>query len=477
VGEQIKQLHFTSAQTSEFSRRLRKETDLLREWVVEDYFDDKWYQGGFELECCIVDENLDPAPQNRWLLDKLKRVQVCEELARFDIEFNTNPRCLEKGATSAFHVDISTLWCDAVARARPLGLQLVMIGILPTLTARSLSPRYISEVARYYALNDQLLRHRQGRPMHLDILGNEHLSIEQYDVMLEAAGTSFQIHMQVPPKLAHLYYNASLLASAPMVALGANSPYFLGKDLWDETRIPIFEQSVESGGFAGASRGPVRRCSFGSGFLRQSITECFDENVAHFPPLLPVLSDDPLESLKHLRLHNGTIWRWIRPIIGFDAFGRSHIRIEQRILPSGPTLTDSIANAAFYFGLCHAIVKEGRAEKPEISFSQAKDNFYKSARASFNARCLWLDGKAYEVDRLIAEILIPKAREGLYALKLDGVEIDRWLGIIEQRVAVKQNGSVWQRKYCHKYGVDLRRMLGAYKDHQMTDTPVHLWEV
>jgi hypothetical protein len=56
-------------------------------------------------------------------------------------------------------------------------------------------------------------------------------------------------------------------------------------------------------------------------YARESILECFEANRTRYPVLLPAVMDEPPESLAHLRLHNGTIWRWNRPLIGFDEQG------------------------------------------------------------------------------------------------------------------------------------------------------------
>jgi hypothetical protein len=208
-------------------------------------------------------------------------------------------------------------------------------------------------------------------------VGREHLKLDHHDVMLESATTSFQIHIQLPLDIAHHFYNASIIASASMVALCANAPFLFGKDLWDESRIPLFEQSIETGGYDGAAHGPIKRVSFGTDYARHSIIECFIENLDHFPVLLPVDSDSPNEAFEHLRLHNGTIWRWNRPLVGFDEDGTPHIRVEHRAPAAGPTTIDSMANAAFYYGvsksLCDEIIEKGLS----FPFSQAKIIFIK----------------------------------------------------------------------------------------------------
>ncbi|MCB1819824.1 MAG: hypothetical protein KDI77_18060, partial [Gammaproteobacteria bacterium] len=205
----------------------------------------------------------------------------------------------------------------------------------------------ISPLNRYYALNREVLRQRRGLPLRVDIEGRDHLVSEHCDVMLEAATTSFQIHLKAPAQFSRAYYNASIAASAPVLAAAGNAPFLFGKALWEETRIPLFEQAV-------VAPGPPR-VSMGSGYATHSLYEVFEENLRVYEPLLPMAFDAAAKEFRHLRLHNGVIWRWNRPLVGFDADGAPHLRIEHRALPAGPTFVDMIANAAFYLGLAHAL--------------------------------------------------------------------------------------------------------------------------
>jgi gamma-glutamyl:cysteine ligase YbdK (ATP-grasp superfamily) len=473
VGQEIGATRFSERDFQRYGERLREETALLREWLERQRFPYRQPVGGFEIEACLVDRELRPAPYNSDFLAALDSPLAVPELARFNVEFNNQPRVLSGRALSDFHAELTALWRRAASCAGELELQPVMIGILPTLRQRDLGTRHMSDMKRYRALNSRLIKLRHGRPLRLDIAGREHLRCEHHDVMLEAAATSFQIHFQVPAQQAHLYYNASIIASAPLVAVSANSPLLFGMDLWDETRIPVFEESVELGGIDGAARGPLRRVGFGSGYARRSIFECFEENLEHFPILLPIHIDEPAERLPHLRLHNGTIWRWNRPLIGFDDDGEPHVRIEQRVVPAGPTLSDSIANAAFFYGLCTALVEETDVEQPALEFSQAKDNFYNAAHHSLDARLHWASEQRHAAADLIARTLLPMAQRGLAHLGLE--DAGQWLDVIAQRTASRQHGAAWQRRYLRDHGHDLQRLTAAYLEHQNSDLPVHAW--
>jgi hypothetical protein len=334
----------------------------------------------------------------------------------------------------------------------------------------------LSSMNRYVALNHEILRLRGGRPLQLDIHGKDILRAEHNDVMLESATTSFQIHLQVPPELAVRAYNASIIASAPLVAVSANSPYLFGKDLWAETRIPLFEQAVEVGGYEEESHGPMRRVTFGSGYARQSIMECFTENLEHYPVLLPTTFDTPADEMEHLRLHNGTLWRWNRPLLGFEN-GEPNLRIEQRVVPAGPTIVDSFANAAFYYGLTHALCEMESAPEDIMDFAQARDNFYACAQQGLDAHIIWLDGEKHPAKSLLRNVLLPLAKEGLTDLGIYNKDISKYLSIISGRVRTGRNGANWQRSFVAKYGNDMKALLTAYMSRQHSGKPVHEWDL
>jgi len=334
----------------------------------------------------------------------------------------------------------------------------------------------MSDMNRYRVLNEQILKAR-GKPINLDIVGQEHLKFDHYDVMLESATTSLQLHTQVPLADAHHFYNASIMASAAMVASCANAPYLFGKNLWHESRIPLFEQAIETGGYGGASHGPLKRVSFGSDYARCSIMECFQENLQHFPVLLPELFTDPTEKFEHLRLHNGTIWRWNRPLIGFDEDGTPHIRIEHRTPSAGPTIVDSIANAAFYYGLSKNLCDELDDHDQPLAFTQAKDNFYQAARFGLDSNIIWLDGHKQNLQKLILTELIPRAKKGLQSFNILLDDIDHYLGIIEHRIITKQTGSQWQRQFMQQTHANMQSMTRAYLEHQYSEIPVSQWNI
>lgn len=475
MGQEIEASRFTAADFHAYANRLREETALLEEWFNSSVFSARDRMGGFELEAWLIDRNACPAPVNREFLKLLDNPMVVPELARFNVELNDHPQHLSGSALGRFEASLGATWRQCKRVAAELDARLLMIGILPTVRESELSPANMSDLKRYRALNEQVLRLREGQPLELEINGRQHLRTAHRSVMLEAATTSFQLHFKVQQRLAVRAYNASIIASAPMVAATSNSPYLFGYDLWDETRIPLFEQSVAVGGLAGASHGPMRRVTFGSGYARNSILECFIENEQHYPILLPMTFQEGLEQMAHVRLHNGTIWRWNRPLIGFDYDGLPHLRIEHRVVPAGPTIVDAIANAALFFGLMQALMARAEPAEERLPFAAARDNFYLAAHHGLEAHVTWVDGRRGTVRALLIDNLLPLARRGLGMLEIDQPDIDRYLGIIEARLNAGQTGTAWQRGYVARHGDDMAAMTEAYRQHQDSGLPVHEW--
>jgi gamma-glutamyl:cysteine ligase YbdK (ATP-grasp superfamily) len=475
MGQEIAVVSFTHKDFERFDAHLREETARLQQRF--DHADMSCEQrfAGLELESWLVDKTMQPAPINDAFLKRLNDPLANPELAKFNVEFNTHPRPLHKSALSELHRQLQNVWSNASQQAQQLGCELVMTGILPTLSQDALNPLNMSDMNRYRALNEQILAAR-GEPVKLDINGHDHLQLTHHDVMLESAATSLQLHTQIPFNIAHHYYNASIIASAAMVGISANSPFLFGHDLWHETRIPLFEQAIEAGGFDGAAHGPIKRVSFGSGYARHCILECFEENLEHYPILLPVDLGHASDALSHLRLHNGTIWRWNRPLIGFTD-GIPHIRIEHRTPAAGPTITDMLANAAFYYGLSQALCDDIISTGLPLSFSDARDNFYKAARQGLQAHVLDFAGEHERLDRFIAMHCLPLARQGLDKLGIDSRDSDYYLGIIEQRVQSQQTGSDWQRAYIAKHGKDFSKLTRQYLFHQQQGKVVSQWPI
>ena len=477
MGDEISHSDFQAAEFEKFEDLLKTETDELGRWFQEDAFSTHTPVCGLELEAWLIDDKAQPTPKNPALMKALNDPLVVPELAKFNLELNVHPLSLDGTALSDLHSRLLATWKRCQKEAQKLDTRLLMTGILPSVRQQDLNLDNMSEMVRYRALNEQVLRLRDDQPLQVDIHGYEHLNILHEDVMLESAATSFQLHLKVSMKQAVRYYNAAQILSAPLVAAATNSPYLFGKELWSETRIPLFEQSVEIGGFAGASRGPVRRVNFGTGYAKQSLFECFIENQQHFPVLLPIEYKSPLSDLSHLRLHNGTIWRWNRPLIGFDNDGTPHLRIEHRVLPAGPTVVDAIANAAFFYGLVEALASREVPPERQIEFAIARDNFYAAAHDGLDAQVTWLEGRKLPMQTLLLNELIPQAHFGLDKLGIDPQDRDFYLGVIKDRVSNACTGSSWQRAYVARHGGDMCKLTEAYYQRQQTEQPVHEWDI
>lgn len=475
MGQEIAGAHFVDRDFKRFRQHLKDETARLEYLLSDSAQTSDTRYAGLELEAWLTDKAMQPAAINDAFLKLLNDPLANPELAKFNIEFNTDPVPLTDTALSALHQQLQNAWSNASQQAQMLGGELLMIGILPTLEQYDLNVLNMSDMNRYRALNEQILAAR-GKPVRLDISGEEHLKVTHHDVMLESAATSLQLHTQVPLNVAHHFYNASLMASAAVVAVSANSPFLFGHSLWQETRIPLFEQAIEAGGFEGAAHGPVKRVSFGSDYAKHSIFECFEENLAHFPVLLPVELGEASDRLEYLRLHNGTIWRWNRPLIGFSE-GKPHVRIEHRTPAAGPTIMDMLANAAFYFGLSHAICDRIIERGLELSFSDARDNFYKAARYGLDTHIVDFNGQHQRLQKYILDECLPLAAQGLDKLGIKTAETKKYLSIIENRVIQHQTGSDWQRAFIAKHGRDFHSMTRHYLFHQQQGKVVSEWPI
>ena len=474
MGQEINQVEFTDAHFQEFSRRLRRETDELEGWLGEKRLDQDDHVFGFEIEAWLVDHNYYPAPHNEEYLARLAHPLVVPELSRFNVELNSTPRVIQANAFSRAAEELTDIWYHCQRVCHDMGDALVLIGILPTIRNADLCLGNMSPLNRYYALNEQVLRRRHGMPLRVHIEGREKLTVTHNDVMLEAATTSFQVHLQVPIEEAVRHYNASIIAAGPILAAATNSPFLFGRSLWEETRIPLFEQAVAVGG--DTAHPWLRRVTFGSGYLRESVVEYFRENVQQYDALLPILFDDAGQ-LEHLRLHNGTIWRWNRMLLGFSGSGQPHVRIEHRPLPAGPSLIDMIANAALYVGVAHFLATLREPPESELPFAVARDNFYAAARFGAHARMTWLDGRSTDARTLLLEKLLPMAQLGLKTLAVDPADIARYLDVVRRRILGGQDGATWQHLFVDRHGADFLQLTASYLENQRSGAPVHEWGI
>jgi hypothetical protein len=444
---------------------------------------------GMEIEFNLTDEAGDPALVNAAALEAIADPAFQTELAQFNLEINVEPRLLEGSVFSQLEAETRASLNDAEERARPAGARMMMIGILPTVTAAHLNADSFSANPRYELLNQQIFAAR-GEDLEITIAGVERLSTLADTIAPEAACTSVQLHQQVAPDAFARYWNAAQAIAGVQVAIAANSPFFCGKELWRETRIALFEQATDTRPEELKSQGVRPRVWFGERWIT-SIFDLFEENVRYFPALLPICeAENPLETLERgdvprlgeLRLHNGTIYRWNRPI--YDVVrDQPHVRVENRILPAGPTMLDILANAAFHYGLVRVIAEEDRPLWSRMSFSAAEENFHAGARDGIEAHVYWPGLGEVPVAELVLRRLLPLAREGLESWGVETNDADRLLGVIERRCVTLRNGAAWQAQVFHSLyeagGLDraeaLRQMTRRYREHMHSNEPVHTW--
>jgi hypothetical protein len=476
MGRELDRCDFSEEDFSEFKERLREENRILMDWFADGTFEDSRGKCGFELEAWLVDGNFLPASINQEFLASIANHLVVPELSKFNFEINSTPHPVEGGLLRLMAQELDEVWRECEVHAEKLDARVLAVGILPTVRDELLTLDNITEMRRYIALNREILRLRKNRPLKIDIRGKDVLSAHHDNVMLEAAATSLQIHLQVSPRDAVRHYNLAQIFSAPMVAVAANSPFLFSRQLWDETRIPTFEQSVSVASFRDRNGNNIGRVTFGTGYARHSLMEPFLENLDGFPILLPLVIDEDAHWLSHLRLHNGTIWRWNRPLIGLGEGGRPHIRIEHRVPAAGPSRDDIIANIAFYLGLVHFFIDREPALETQIDFESARNNFYRCARHGLKADIHWIGNEEVSLRSLVLEQLLPAAREGLRRMDIDEEDISYYLDqVVGRRVESGQNGAQWQRDFIARNGPDFEAMTSAYHANQKNNIPVHEW--
>ena len=491
MGEEVDRVEFTRADRTRFRDQVHRNLDAFARMLRESRFDVDRPLTGVEIELNLVDEHHDPAMKNAEVLNAISDDKFQTELGRFNVEINVPPGEISGDGLGRMELGIRDSLNKAEAKANLTGSHLVVIGILPTLYTEHLSMDAISANPRYALLNDQVFAAR-GEDMHIAIEGVERLTVTAETILPEAACTSTQFHVQVSPEAFPRYWNAAQAVSGVQLAVGANSPFLFGKELLRETRIVLFEQSADTRSHELKTQGVRPRVWFGERWIT-SIFDLFEENARYFPALLPVCTDeDPVAvldagdvpRLAELKLHNGTIYRWNRPV--YDVVReRPHLRVENRVLPAGPTVVDTIANGAFYFGLVRALAEDERPVWSQMSFSAAAENFHTAARHGVDAELFWPGVGTVPATELILRRLLPIAARGLDAWGVAAGARDRLLGIIEQRCLNRRNGAQWQADVFHQHYTSgnrarrdaLRAMLSRYRDHMHTNLPVHEWPV
>jgi gamma-glutamyl:cysteine ligase YbdK (ATP-grasp superfamily) len=477
MGKEVSHAHFSPKDEARFLEKLQAETELLRAWFDSEkfYFDRPTL--GLELEAWLVTPDFVPAPLSEEFVAKVNHPFVVPEISRFNFELNSDPYALSAHVFSQMEKDLAKLWKQCEDKAQAMGLKALIIGTLPTLRDHMLTMDQLTPKKRYFALNERVMQLRQGEPICLDIEGKDHVHLVHQDVLTECAATSMQIHYSIPTDLAAKYYNASIISSAFMAAVTANSPFFMGQEVWDESRLGVFEQSVNLR-MSRSGHQVKERVGLGSGYVKESVMELFDENLKCYELLLPDVDENAQENkLEHLRLQNGCIWRWNRPLIGFYPDGKPSLRLEFRVPSAGPTLKDVMANMVLQIALVEVFVKMDKIEE-RLPFSKARANFYQAARFGLDARIEWFDGIKVSLQELLFQELIPLCHQALMGLGVHEKEIHHYLWeIIEPRIRSGQNGASWQKAFVHTHGSRFQELLESYHKFQKENLPVHLWSV
>jgi hypothetical protein len=483
MGRDVPAVVFSRDDRRKYREKVRRCLDVFAQMLRESRFEDDRSLAGLEIELNIVDSAGEACMRNAEVLAAIARPDWATELGQFNIEINVEPKDLSDGGALHLENDVRARLNHAEERARSQGGHLVMIGILPTLREQDIGEGTLSANPRYRLLNEQIFAAR-GEDLHLSIEGIERLDTHADSLAPEAACTSLQLHLQVSPPAFAAHWNAAQAIAGPQVAVSANAPYLFGKELHRETRIPLFEQATDTRPHELKTQGVRPRVWFGERWIT-SVFDLFEENVRYFPALLPLCEEeDPraeldqglTPELPELTLHNGTVYRWNRPVYAV-VDGRPHLRVENRVLPAGPTVVDIMANAAFYFGLVRKLAEADRPVWTQMSFNAAEENFHAGARDGIDAFLFWPGLGTVPATELVLRRLLPLAHEGLTECGVDPQHRDRLLGVIERRCVAGSNGAAWQVEAASRPGATLAGMLTEYRELMHSNLPVHEWPV
>ena len=445
---------------------------------------------GAEQEMFLVDRYLRPAPVSLEVLKHAKDARLTTEIARFNLEANLTPLTIENNCLSALEEELTHLIDLARTSAAMEDADVLLSGILPTLKKSDLTLDNLTPVARYHELDRGVIRLRGG-PLSIHIKGLDELHLTHDNIMMESCNTSFQVHFQTNANDFANHYNIAQAITAPVLAVAVNSPLLFGQRLWQETRVALFQHSTDERSRPQLARNQPTRVSFGDRWLHNSVVELFHDQITRFRPIMitqpdenpfAVLARGETPLLSALRMHNGTVWRWNRACYGV-ADGVPHLRIENRALPSGPTIVDEIANTAFFTGLMLALPEAYGEISRRMVFDDAKLNFFRAARHGLDAHFHWIDGQSCGAAPLILDQLLPLARQGLTDAGVATEDINKYLGIIEARATSRQTGARWITKSLASIGtpaskdVTQRRLAAEMLANQKQGQPIHQWPI
>lgn len=494
MGEQKVSIVKDEAQMQRFVKYLLNDVQALDYMLENDWFENEVTRIGAEQEMCLIwDDTYKPATIAMEALEKMKNYDWVEtELASFNLEINLSPRELKAKCLSLLESENSKNLEKIRAKLKTMNANLVLTGILPTLHKFHLGMHNLTPKVRYKALMEAINSQLIGSTYELRLNGIDELLLQHDSPLLEACNTSFQVHLQVAPKDFVKMYNIAQTLTGPVIAIAANSPIVFGRRLWHESRIAMFQQSVDTRTTHDHMRERSPRVNFGNNWLKDSILDIYREDIARFRVLLSGdVEEDAIDlvhkgkvpKLRALQVHNSTVYRWNRPCYGISENGKPHLRIENRVIPSGPTVMDEVANAALWIGAMMAMGDRFDDITQHISFEDVRDNFSKAARFGIDSKFTWFKDKKINARDLVLKELLPMAKEGLLKNKVDKNDIDKYLGLIEERAKSHMNGARWQLRAYTKLIKETNRdealcaLTAAIVKNQVAGIPVHKWKL
>jgi CBS domain-containing protein len=477
-----------------FVRSLLDDVQAFEYMLANDWFESDIVRIGAEQEMCLVDnKTLKPACINMEVLERLgdDKPWCVTELAKFNLETNLSPREFTGDCLSQLEAE-NLQYLKAIQKVLDeFDASIILCGILPTLRKHDLEMHNLTPKDRYFALMAAIQKHLLGTSFELRVEGVDELLVKHDSPLLEACNTSFQVHLQVKPDEFVKMYNIAQTLAAPVIAIAANSPLVFGRRLWHETRIALFQQSLDTRTTHDHMRERLPRVNFGSGWLTGDITEIYKEDISRFRVLLAgaieedslaMIKDGKTPKLRALQIHNSTVYRWNRPCYGISPNGKPHLRIENRVMPAGPTPVDETANAAFWLGCMIGMADQYQDVTKHIDFVDTRDNFLKSAKFGIDTTFTWMSDKKVPVTELILKELLPIAREGLKKQKVKSADISKYMDIIESRAREHKTGARWALRTFTALKKEVTNdeavtaVTAAIIKNQKENKPVHTWK-
>ena len=490
MGSQ-KVIHSTDTENQrKFMQYVMRDVEALDQMIRNNQIEEGITRIGAEQELCLVDKSFRPAPLADEIIKKIGDEHFTNELAKFNMEINLDPLVLKDKCFSVLEEHLLKYLELVRHHAQPLDTNYILTGILPSIRNSDLTLDNMTPRPRYYALNDAIINLR-GEPHNFRIQGTDELILKNDTVMFESCNTSFQVHYQLGLEDIANKYNWALAVSGPVLAACANSPLFLGRRLWSETRIALFKQSTDTRGNPGGIREQSSRVVFGDDWVQDIVMDIYKNDISNHRPLISTdivedsldkLAKGEIPGLKALSLFNGTIYKWNRLCYGISE-GKPHLRIENRYLPAGPSVKDEVANTMFWIGLMHGLSEEYKNVKDKLDFYAIKTNFIHAARVGLETKFQWLKGKQYSADDVILNELLPIAKLGLEKANVDIGDADKYLGVIEERVSTGKTGANWMVNSFNNITKDntsdaaVVAITAAIANRQNANIEVHKWKL